>query len=1063
MNHPFDDFYNPETASTLARVGPEEREGKITFKTEGDNGKNGRRGKRGEDGHCSSGSGRDGEDGGPSAPGGPGGNIDICIYTLEHNPGRIHIRGYMTESGERFRIDEVYASPLASSIALISEAGRGGNGANAGNGGDGAEGCDGLNANRNRVGGNGGSGGDGGNGGNGSAGSNGGNGGDITVRCLERDLHLLMLLETPLCLGGAAGDSGQGGQGGTAASGGQGGNEFVYYTSSTTWDGKTTTETTHKNGAGYSGRTGTAGRPGVSQGPGLNGEPGTYCYLVTSSATQEIYAYPTRYDLRLAAFVPCVPLDDDGVIEPGERVDIPSLAVTNVGSMPSPHQGVYFTLPPTRFLTMESGRLDMPYSLAPDTTAHVDQGLISFAIDVILADKLNVKAELRVKATVCGVDKSFANFVPYFTPVRIEYPLKIESVRLMSSIAAGSTSRVFICVQNVSNRDYGLDSDSQRAIGCLVSVKEDGHFLALVEDEEAPQLLDQERLLDVPRVAALSSIVLERHVHLDLMSNPGERLNVSFNLALGGLATPRNLEAVQHDVRHVTSAFVFGQHANPGILVVLSSSVISRPMIDHWNHVGEVTGEAVDFWDLSLYGQMDLHRRVPEAGNRTLMEIFRGKTIVLLQHHFAVPGSHPPIPCSTLDFLHTEQYQEARCGHDIRVLLGFHRALPVNLFDFDYLAVPRVAETVESRSPADFKAALKISPKTYGTMGVQVNLRVPSKMFTLHSSESLARHAFEDVNKHLKRHFPQREYFVTMAGGKDRATYSAGKIAVRRGLDKVHCSTDQATHVAGPLCFVFQDVGEMGKEELQQIVWGLHDNRLIASFHCALDKMSNGDFPEHGDTMAEALKRVVWKRLKVEHDELRRLGGRSANALFMDLFAASFAGKPGLVDAASQNFVMDLVVKWKRYDAMHNHLLSRVLMKNKTHQASEKAWNAVLGAAFRQSASPKAGLRAEIKAEMLARSALWKKEVWQQLKGVKGGLLVKAKRLEDYVQGGRREGRTRAFVLVAETVVGSEAAFEKLVAHRAQADVRRIKMESHFRDAMAELTSSVRLSAAELQ
>jgi hypothetical protein len=513
-------------------------------------------------------------------------------------------------------------------------------------------------------------------------------------------------------------------------------------------------------------------------------------------------------------------------------------------------------------------------------------------------------------------------------------------------------------------------------------------------------------------------------------SNAGDRFIVGFDLGMSTLGEKSEVAKVQHELRKLSTAFVFGKHANPGFLVVLSSLAVSLKTTDALARLGEAMGEPMEFWDVSLLGHFDMERVLPEIGHRSLMEVFAGKTLIVLHQYFDVSGTHPPIPCATLDFLSAAQYQKAKQELGMRFLFGFQPSAHVDLGALNYFAVPHVAQHFQSPSLDTFKASLKRGEMAH--FAHECEITVASKLMS--SKPHVLHKALEGAKVFLMRDFPQRDCLVTAVAEQSKGM--AGKLLLRWGLDKIHVNCTEETDVAGPLCFDFDDTGVMATETLQQLLCGLQDERLIGAWHAVMARMMNKQ--DFDAPVASALLRVVLKRLFVEHREMR--AGVKAPTLFMHQVASSFQGISPLHGEA-QEYLMDAVVKWKRFDGMQEKLLHQALGRNRTHQASAQAWDQVV----------KMGLKPGAQRELPAKEAAYKTEMRAHFKGFKGHLSAKLHAYEAKVKATvpARQG----FPLLSASV-DSEESYQAKLALRTQAEKRRLQVEQEHEESLMGLEAS---------
>ncbi len=286
------------------------------------------------------------------------GKVNLVLSYADAAKTIVSVGGSTSHYGKTSPIAEKIALKDLKNIRIYAVGGNGANGDNGyngsqgsagSNGSDGYNGSDGCPPSNGNSGGDGGRGGDGGNGTAGGNGGNGGNGGIIHI-ATSPDQNELMLYVSVNASSGAGGDGGAGGSGGSGGPGGIGGQGGAGGRNTCVDDkGQPTNGFDGSRGwSGNNGSSGNSGYNGSNGSAGSGGRAGSYSFdLVSKAGTQN---FKSRFDLKITG-AKFADDNDDSVLEPGERVYLVSLEVTNKSSMPSPEgQPIQFSFASTSTL-----------------------------------------------------------------------------------------------------------------------------------------------------------------------------------------------------------------------------------------------------------------------------------------------------------------------------------------------------------------------------------------------------------------------------------------------------------------------------------------------------------------------------------------------------------------------------------------------------------------------------------------------------------------------------------------------------------------------------------------
>lgn len=267
------------------------------------------------------------------------GSVNVNLSYADAEKTIVKVTGVTSHWGREEKVDVTLPLKELKQVRISADGGSGAQGYSGSNGSsgwsgsdgsDGSNGSDGCPPSNGTDGTDGQNGTDGGPGGNGEAGGSGGRGGEVHVTASPDQTELLLFVKASV-YGGSGGAGGSGGYGGSGGSGGRGGRGGQGGKSNCTdaegkpvfgWDGSN-----GRDGRdGYSGSSGSSGYDGRD---GYGGGSGKFGLDVGGQS----YKSPFKLDVTAVKFV-----DDSGneVLEPGERVHLTLLEVSNTGPMPSP-------------------------------------------------------------------------------------------------------------------------------------------------------------------------------------------------------------------------------------------------------------------------------------------------------------------------------------------------------------------------------------------------------------------------------------------------------------------------------------------------------------------------------------------------------------------------------------------------------------------------------------------------------------------------------------------------------------------------------------------------------
>ena len=351
-----------------------------------------------------------------------------------------------------------------SGISIYAIGGNGGSGSDGSNGLSGYRGSDGFSGSAGADGcppqagsdgSSGGNGTDGTSGSDGGRGGDGGNGGKIHITTKASESELLLLVGTSVRAGeggsgGSGGRGGSGGPGGNGGSGGAGGRNTCNPAGSDASSGS----------AGSSGSSGSDGRDGSNGSSGSDGNKGSVVFTTTSEDRANNYAEVFKLDV---SSIKSVDENEDSVLEPGEKLFLTKITVTNDSSMPSPvSQVINMQFKDSSTLVLKSGA---PFVINEVIPAHSSKILTFEKGSVVFSaqsegDILGENASLATHFSINSV--GFNTYNDFGNP--ISWPVVLDSKTEKLDGYFGDDLQAKYSFKNISTKDIGPTAEKSMEV-----------------------------------------------------------------------------------------------------------------------------------------------------------------------------------------------------------------------------------------------------------------------------------------------------------------------------------------------------------------------------------------------------------------------------------------------------------------------------------------------------------------------------------------------------------------------------------------------------------------------
>lgn len=597
----------------------------------GHDGLQGARGADGHPGHCGARKGENGLVGGNGWPGNPGTqglngqdgrNASDVILFLDGNSSQLKVSGscsFTVDLGGNDNEQVVLVKCRGGNGGKGGEGGMGGGGGDGGTGGDGAPGRKGQDATGERRGGDGEPGGNGGNGGTGGTGGTGGYGGNggksgaggSCVICAT-DPKLLTLVEIDALsgdvgkggsggLGGPRGNGGAGGQGGPGGPGGRGSAIQTEFFSNE----KKQTDTPGKDGCqgnpGVNGNFGQQGRNGEPGSSGQSAQHGSIAWIVCSKEGKILQQAGMRYDAKVKSYkVVCE--NDDNIYEPNERIAISEVVVTNVGRLPLPAGAeVMMEKTKTNMISFEPIRYKLP-EIQPGMSINVPTtfyGRINDHPPPNTPGALETTADFMSRVELLG--RPFSNSA-VLKKLNVQYPVKIKSLRCNENVGRSEVTIFEMQVENLSSKPYGTCKQSAGEVG--IQVHMDARLIPIAHsnaaDKEVPYnvFYDPSKkdglYVQIHSILPKETISIQLAVQMDCEAELFDYCHWQADLCLRG-------KVVEYKFEKIRISPIYKPQDSPGDMLMITSPDISRAAFILWEHIFQILGVTVDYWDTTRY------------------------------------------------------------------------------------------------------------------------------------------------------------------------------------------------------------------------------------------------------------------------------------------------------------------------------------------------------------------------------------------------------------------------------------------------------------------------------
>ncbi|TWU07476.1 DUF7932 domain-containing protein [Stieleria varia] len=651
--------------------------------------------------------GRRGGDATPAVPGESAGSAHVLLQYANNDreSGRFVFATELSARRQHQTLSDTASIGDQGYLFIDAHGGKGGNGGRGGDGGPGSVGKRGRDATRFSSGTNGGDGGHGGNAGEPTDGANGGDGGDVALTLSAQDLGLLMLVKGNLTAGdvGFAGEPGQGGQGGP---GGRGGSSYSWTETESYTDSQGNRQTRtvfHSNPGGRDGRSGSDGAPSFYRAKdGFPGNIGTLRIIVIGANGRQTQ-YDSPYDLELVGFDVA---SEYSILEPDSLVSIDRIEIRNCGGMPTPpNYTVRVLLDSDRWLLREGDDLFLQQSLAPGESYIFENDglrlrLADYVVDGPRRQWFRLHHDINPQARLeSGINRPFRQF-PNSQSVLVQFPVVIEAMTCLNSLAPGETTRVIWSVKNVGEETFDqkyLYRAVQSHLSLLDGDLDRSHIVFFDTNQKEHDLLQSDFRLPIGELRPGQSQIIETRIgvrdHDDIIAYQGFEFGVDLDLQRPkSSAAADQYRRVDCRSEMIRVSERYQRQVESRFLLIANEKTTTND-IDKWTQLADYFGSSLDVWDVSYYGFLDLMRRV--ANDQSLLQQWAGMTVIIPNNYYETPIGRT----FALQQLAKTQFLKAAADHDINFYIvgdsrsGGEAALAASLIPVGEHNTPKTQQT----------------------------------------------------------------------------------------------------------------------------------------------------------------------------------------------------------------------------------------------------------------------------------------------------------------------------------------------------------------------------------
>jgi len=359
----------------------------------------------------------------------------------------------------------------------------------------------------------------------------------------------------------------------------------------------------------------------------------------------------------------------DLIFEPEELAYVTNIFVRNTGQLPTPSGAkTRLKIKSGQYYVSDEITFDLPEGLKPGELALVkDTNGQPLKIPFKVKDfsHLTPSEEPFVKSeTITPVgeaDVAQTTFtIPEFNLKKggnreftVQYPILIEPVITLPSLAPGEASKHIVKITNISGRDFGAESELKRHLELFIQrsggdLTTGEHGIEFFNSDGTPLDINEGILKKVMRLRAGESTLIETIVGLSPAAESYKEFDVSSELRIDrvGRSEGEDLQAIQRRGAHVRVTDNYFKTPDSDFLLVTNNRLEREEYVALKNTIEGELNSSMDVWPITTknfitflaklgeYNEESTEKNGYEEFQESLAESFKGKTIILLANQF---------------------------------------------------------------------------------------------------------------------------------------------------------------------------------------------------------------------------------------------------------------------------------------------------------------------------------------------------------------------------------------------------------------------------------------------
>ena len=348
--------------------------------------------------------------------------------------------------------------------------------------------------------------------------------------------------------------------------------------------------------------------------------------MVYGSAGEAVEEAGSRYNAKVES-LNVVPIFDDGIFEPHERISVSGLLVHNAGGMDLPG-GASVSILSTDTVKFESSKFDIPQNAIPQGKRYT----IPFKFRGRLADLTppnrpgpqSFKAEFSPRIELLG--RPFEN--SYKRELLVRYPIQLGNLYSPTIMDQGEVAIFSVQVKNLSNIPYG----NCRASGgrVVLQLHFDSRLIPLGEviaDAKIPYVMTYDHSFTDSTFIELINLPPKQNITVNIKVLMESHAEV-FDQCHWQVDVHLRDKLIEYNQKMVAVIPTYNPQNDPADGLLITSSVMTRQEFVIWSHILDSLGVSFDIWDTARYKGLSIDNQTGMHHQNTWYGRYNGKMIL---------------------------------------------------------------------------------------------------------------------------------------------------------------------------------------------------------------------------------------------------------------------------------------------------------------------------------------------------------------------------------------------------------------------------------------------------